>query len=86
MLKRIIILLLLNVSLFGNIQNADDIGFVDDITINHREFESLEQRTIEFYEEDLENGKIIIQGLLESTDDNVDAKDLFESKYTYERA
>ncbi len=77
MLKRIIILVLLNISLFGNVQNADDIGFVDDITINGREFESLEQRTIEFYEEDLQNGKIIIQGLLESTDKNVDENDLF---------
>ncbi len=77
MLKRIIILILLNISLYGNIQNADDISFVDDITINGREFESLEQRTIEFYEEDLKNGKIIIQGLLESTDKNVDTKDLF---------
>ncbi len=77
MLKKIIILILLNISLFGNIQNADDIGFVDDITINGREFESLEQRTIEFYSEDLQNGKVVIQGLLESLDKNVDARDLF---------
>jgi len=77
MFKRIIILILLNVSLFGNVQNADDIGFVDDITINGREFDSLEQRTIEFYEEDLENGRIVIQGLLESINKNIDEKDLF---------
>ncbi len=51
-------------------KNADDKSFVDNITINDREFDSLIQRTIEFYPEDLKNGKIIIQGLLESDDKN----------------
>ena len=51
------------------VQIVDDISFVDDITINQREFDSLEQREIEFYPEDLEDGKVVVQGLLESTDD-----------------
>ena len=58
-------------------QNAKDIGFVDAITLNDRELESLEQEEIEFYVEDLIDGAVIIEGLLESEDDNVDVKNLF---------
>ena len=59
------------------VTNADDIGFVDEITINDRGLDSLEQREIEFYLEDLIDGKVIIQGLLESEDDKVSVKELF---------
>ncbi len=51
-------------------ENADDIGYVDDITINGREFDEL-PKEIEFYPEDLKNGKVIVEGLLESDDKNV---------------
>ncbi|TLP40513.1 hypothetical protein [Arcobacter arenosus] len=77
MIKKIFIFILFCVSLYGNVQLADDIGFVDDITINGREFESLEQRTIEFYEEDLKDGKVVITGLLESTEKTIGVDDLF---------
>ncbi len=77
MLKKILILLCLSISLFGNTQNLEEIGFIDDITINSREFDSLEQRKIEFYPEDLENGKVVIQGLLEPLNDNQNIEDIF---------
>jgi hypothetical protein len=76
-MKTLMIQLILAISLFANIQVVDDIGYVDDITINGREFESLEQQTIEFYPEDLENGKVVIQGLLESQDKNIKPSELF---------
>ncbi len=63
---------------FGKkVENADDIGFIDDITINGREFDTLDNRDIEFYKDDLENGKIIVQGLLESDDKNTPVDKLF---------
>ncbi len=76
MMKNFLFHILLAVSLFANIQIADDVGFVDDITINGREFESLEQQRIEFYPEDLQDGRVVIQGLLESQDSNTKAKAL----------
>ncbi len=57
------------------IVNADDIGYVDDITINNREFDEL-PREIEFYPEDLKDGKVIVQGILESDDKNIPVSDL----------
>ena len=57
-------------------QNADDIGFIDDITINDREFDELPD-SIEFYEDDLKDGKVTVQGLLESEDKTVNVKDLY---------
>ena len=61
----------------SKVQNADDVGFVDEITINDREFDSLAQREIEFYPEDLQDGSVVIKGLLESEDRSVDVKDLY---------
>ena len=63
---------------FGKkVVNADDIGYIDDITINGREFDSLDNRDIEFYRDDLENGQVIVQGLLESDDKNTPVDNLF---------
>jgi len=59
------------------IENADDIGFVDDIKINGREFDSLDDRVIEFYKDDLIDGKVIVDGILESDDDKTSVKELF---------
>ena len=56
-------------------QNADDISFVDDITINGREFDEL-PKEIEFYSDDIKNGKVIVEGLLESEDKNVAVEEL----------
>ncbi|NOX15829.1 MAG: hypothetical protein GXP61_07385, partial [Epsilonproteobacteria bacterium] len=56
-------------------QNADDEGFVDAITINGREFNEL-PNDIKFYAEDLQNGKVIVKGLLESQDENTPLKEL----------
>lgn len=55
--------------------NADDISFVDAITINGREFDEL-PKEIQFYAEDLQNGKVVVKGLLESDDKNTPLKDL----------
>ncbi len=59
------------------IEVVNNISFVDDITINNREFDSLEQEEIEFYAEDLIDGKVIIEGLLESEDKNTSVNSLF---------
>ncbi len=48
-------------------KNADDKSFVDSITINDREFDEL-PNAVEFYPEDLKDGKVIVQGILESED------------------
>lgn len=77
MLKKILILLFLGISLYGNTQNLEKIGFIDDITINDREFESLEQRKIEFYPEDLKEGKVVIEGLLEPLNTDPNFNDVF---------
>ncbi|MBS9782574.1 MAG: hypothetical protein KGV43_02090 [Arcobacter sp.] len=76
-MKKILLLLCLSIALFANTQSADKIGFVDEITINGREFESLEQRKIEFYPEDLQNGKVVVQGLLEPLSKKQSIKDVF---------
>lgn len=59
----------------GVLQGASDIGFVDDIIINGREFDEL-PREIEFYPEDLEDGKVTITGILESEDENTPVESL----------
>ena len=48
-------------------KNVDDKSFVDSITINDREFDELPNE-VEFYPEDLKDGKVIVQGILESED------------------
>ena len=57
--------------------NADDISFVDDITLNGRGLDSFEQREIEFYKEDLDDGRVVVQGLLESEDKGTSVEELF---------
>ena len=57
--------------------NADDISFVDDITLNGRALDSFEQREIEFYKEDLDEGRVVVQGLLESEDKGTSVEELF---------
>ncbi len=57
--------------------NADNISFVDDIHINGREMDSLDERSIEFYTDDLIDGKVVVDGMLESEDDSVKVEDLF---------
>ncbi len=69
-----ILFLLLTLTLFAF---AEDLGFVDDITINSREFSSLHETEIEFYQEDLVDGKVVVQGLLESEDANTSVDELF---------
>jgi hypothetical protein len=55
--------------------NADDISFVDDVIINGIEYTEL-PRNVEFDIQDLKDGKIKIQGLLESLDKSVDVNSL----------
>jgi hypothetical protein len=57
--------------------NADNISFVDDIHINGREMDSLTEQSIEFYTDDLIDGKVVVDGILESEDKAVKVKDLF---------
>lgn len=57
-------------------QSADDKGFVDDITVNSREFEEL-PKDIEFYQEDLKDGKVVVEGILESDDKNIPVNSLY---------
>jgi len=59
----------------GKAKNADDKSFVDSITINDREFEELPSE-VEFYPEDLKDGKVIVQGILESEDENTPVESL----------
>jgi len=71
--------------------NADNISFVDDIHINGREMDSLDERSIEFYTDDLIDGKVVVDGMLESEDDSVKVEDLFveisvDGGDTWERA
>ncbi|GAB6074953.1 IPT/TIG domain-containing protein [Nautilia lithotrophica] len=53
------------------IVNAQKDGYIDDITINGREFDSLDEEEIVFYPEDLEDGKVVIRGILESNSKDV---------------
>jgi len=59
----------------GKVKNADDKSFVDSITINDREFDELPNE-VEFYPEDLKDGKIIVKGILESEDENTPVESL----------
>ena len=56
-------------------KSADDKSFVDSITINDREFDELPE-DVEFYEDDLKDGKVIVQGILESEDENTPVESL----------
>ncbi len=55
--------------------NADNESFVDAITINGREFDELPNDII-FFKEDLQSGKIIVKGILESDDKNTPLQEL----------
>ncbi len=57
------------------LQSSDSLGYIDDITINQREFDEL-PKDIEFFPEDLENGRVILEGILESENDTVSVKTL----------
>ncbi len=59
----------------STLQDADDLGFIDDITINGREFDEL-PHSIEFYTEDLKAGKVTISGLLESDKKSIPVNEL----------
>ena len=65
-------------SLFAStkVKEADNIGFVDDIVINGREFDEFPHE-MEFYFDDLRDDKIKISGILESEDENVPVESLF---------
>lgn len=69
-----IIFLLLSFILFAF---AEDLGFVDNITINERELDSLDETSIEFYRDDFENGQVKFQGLLESENSDTPVEELF---------
>ena len=56
--------------------NADDKSFVDSITINDREFDELPNE-VEFYPEDLQDGKVVVKGVLESEDKNTPIESLY---------
>ena len=58
-------------------ENADDIGFIDELTLNGREFDSLNEREIEFYPEDLEDGRVVVKGILESEDAKIPLSSLY---------
>ncbi len=58
------------------IVNAEKLGYIDNITVNGREFNSLDQEEIVFYPEDLENGRVVIRGILESNFKNISLNDL----------
>ncbi len=45
---------------------GDDLGFLDYVTVNGNEFENYNEYQIVFYPEDLQDGRVVIQGLLES--------------------
>jgi len=64
------------VSYVQNVSIADDIGFIDDITINNRAFDELPDE-ITFYPEDLQEGKVIISGILESLKKNISVDELY---------
>jgi len=77
---RTLLLILTSVILsFANVtfieKSANDIGFIDEVTINGREFDSL-PKSIEFYPEDLQDGKVVIGGILESESEKVPVKNL----------
>ncbi len=68
--------LLLSGLLILRLQGSEDAGYVDEIRINDRAFDSLDRRDITFYAEDLQNGEIVVTGLLESEDDATPVSEL----------
>jgi hypothetical protein len=50
---------------------GDKLGYIDNVTLNGRDFESFNDRKVEFYTEDLENVQVVISGILESESKNI---------------
>lgn len=72
------VIVLLQVNLFAHVKVMErGDRLVDQITINDRNFDSLNQRTIEFYEGDLKHGDVVVEGLLENDDVSVPPKNMF---------
>ena len=59
-----------------NAVNADKDGYIDNITVNQREFDTLNNKEIVFYLDDLEDGKVVIRGILESNSKDISVHDL----------
>ncbi len=57
------------------LEDADNLGFIDDITINGRSFDEL-PRNIEFYADDMKDGRITISGLLDSDKKDIPVSEL----------
>ena len=55
---------------------GEDLGYVDEVSISGREFESFNKYEIEFYKEDLVDGKITIEGILESETEKISIEKL----------
>ncbi len=55
---------------------GSDLGYLDEVTLNGRAFESFAQRQIEFYPEDLKNGFVVIRGLMEREADALTVEEL----------
>ncbi len=65
LLSIVYIFFMFSSSAYANYE-GEELGYVDEVRISGREFESLNKYEIEFYREDLVDGKITIQGILES--------------------
>ncbi len=57
------------------LQGSSSLGYIDDITINQREFDEL-PRDIEFFPEDLKDERVILEGILESENDAISVETL----------
>ncbi|WP_321532361.1 hypothetical protein [uncultured Desulfuromonas sp.] len=55
---------------------GDDLGYLDAVTLNGGHFDEFDSRPLEFYQEDLINGEIVIRGLLESEQKAIAVEDL----------
>jgi hypothetical protein len=65
LLSIVYIFFMFSSSAYANYE-GEELGYVDEVRISGREFESLNKYEIEFYREDLVDGKITIEGILES--------------------
>jgi len=72
----ILFLLLLSVVAVHAYYPGSDLGYIDYVTVNGSEFENFDERQIVFYPEDLRDGSVIVQGLLESERKDIPVSDL----------
>lgn len=56
--------------------SGDNLGYLDNIMVNDRHFETFMGRSIELYNEDLQDGHVVIRGILESESDEVAVTEL----------